>query len=373
VRLAEEMMDNIRLIALSGFHSPDINPTELGTVHPAVVICAGDVNVTMAHTAQEFNITVHSNFPPFNPTTPYGVRVSIPLNNLASIFFLDHGNNGRSIRIRLISLTQAFKLNQFATIPAHKRHMLDELGRPVLLYPWYQNDHFDLMGILQSREVVGQVSSSISMEELVDWGVRLKEATAALDGTIVQVLFDNIETGRVSQLETILVPGQKCMSISETTYKGATGLRDHGHSETNRHIPHQSHRTTQSLYSEASFGIPTPPLSNGQRPSSVHTASTDRLDDEDYWTHRHRVLRPQSPRRYYRPEKRKLPAREDKQKSKDKSPRKRLSRKREQRKRDEGRLTRPSTSEIKSRKSKEVLMGGDASKPEVLLEVAVVK
>ena len=367
-------MDNIQLIALSGFRSPDINPTELGTVHPSVVICAGDVNVTMAHTAQEFNLSVHYNFPPFNPTTPYGVGLSIPLNNLASIFFLDHGNHGRSVRIRLISLTQAFKLNKFATIPAHKRHMLDEQGRAVLLYPWHQNDHFDLLGILQCREVVGQVSSSISMEELVDWGARMKEAAAALDGTIVQVLFDNIETGRVSQLETITLPCQLGISISTITNKGTTEnleLREPDEHQTQ--ILPNFRFTSQSLHSEDSFGLPTPPHSHERRRPSVQTSSPDRLDDEDYWSHRQRVLRPNSPRRYYRPEKRKSPAAEDKGKTKDKSPRKRLKRERDHRKHEEGRLTRPSTSEFMPRKSKKAPAWSDPGKVEVPLEVAVVK
>jgi len=207
------MLDDVQLVALSGFRSPDLNPTDLGTVHPGVIICAGDVSLTMAHRSKEFSITVHYNFPPFNPTTPYGVALSFPLNHLASIFFLDHGNHGHSVRIRLISPAQAFKLNNYSAVPAHRRYMLDELARPVLSYPWHQNDHFDLLGILQCGEVVGQVSSSITMENLVDWGARLKEAAAALDGTVVQILFDNIETGRVSQLETTAVP-QQSIAIS---------------------------------------------------------------------------------------------------------------------------------------------------------------
>lgn len=92
--------------------------------------------------------------------------------------------------------------------------MLDELARPVLFYPWHQNDHFDLLGILQCGEVVGQVSESVTMEDLVDWGARIKEEAAALDGTVVQILFDNIETGRVSQLETIPVQSQQGTAIS---------------------------------------------------------------------------------------------------------------------------------------------------------------
>ena len=365
-----KMMENVPLIALSGFRSPDINPTELGTVQPTVVICAGDINISIAHTSQEFSIAVHHNFPPFNPITPYGVRLCIPLNNLASIFFLDHGNHGRSIRIRLISQAQAFKLDQFATVPGHKRYMLDELARPVLLYPWHQNDHFDLLGILQGREVVAQLSPSISMEYLVDWGARLKEAAATLDGTAVQVLFDNIETGRVSQLETRPLPSQHCISISKSSNKDTIPNSDlqNIYSEPYPHALHKPHNTGKSSNSEDCFGIPTPP----RRRSSVQSASTDhqRLNDEDYWTHRQRVLRPNSPRRYYRPQKRKSPAGEGKGKAKEKSARKRRNRKAERRKQDEGRLNRPSTPDLPPNNPK--AFGESLTrKPEVSLEVAV--
>lgn len=149
-------------------------------------------------------------------------------------------------------------------------------------------------------------------------------------------------------------------------------LCEYNHLERHPYPQHNTQKTSHSPYSEASNGIPTPPLSNEQRRSSIHTSSTDRLDDEDYWSHRQRVLRPNSPRRYYRPgEKRKCPDGDKKGKNKDKPQRKRRNKKAGRRKHDEGRLTRPSTSELPSSISN-VPIWNVTDKPEMLREVAVV-
>lgn len=126
-------------------------------------------------------------------------------------------------------------------------------------------------------------------------------------------------------------------------------MRELGRSQRHPYSLHKVQKASQSPQSEPSIGIPTPPLCNEQRRSSIHTNSTDRLEDEDYWHHRQRILRPNSPRRYYRPEKRKSPSGEKNGKDKEKPPRKRRNKKLERRrKKEEGRLTRPSTTELLS-------------------------
>jgi len=299
------MLDRIPLLTLSGFRSPNVRPTEYGEIQPAVVISSGDLILNMAHSCREFTITIQHPLPPFSPATPFGVQLSLPLNYLASLFILDHGIHGRSIRIRLISPSQAFKLDKYSTVPAHKRFMLDEHEQPVLLYPWNLNDHFDLLGILQGREFVAQIPSTISMERLVDWGARLKDAAASVDGTVVQVLFDNVDTGRVSQLQNL--PAQlRNNPFCSQSHKSGSSPHNSRRPE-NRQLNHRdrtsttSPSATRSSCSDESFGRLTPYHSHSKRPRSDSASSDTHVDEERFWAVRQRLLRPNSPGRYYRP------------------------------------------------------------------------
>lgn len=181
--------------------------------------------------------------------------------------------------------------------------MLDEHAQPVLLYPWHLNDHFDLLGILQGREFVAQIPPTISMEDLVEWGARLKEASASLDGT-VQVLFDNMDTGRVSQLQSL--PAQLQSRPNRTrSRKLGSSLNSSRHSltrESNRgdKTSATSPSTTRSPSSDDSLERLTPYPHDSKRPRSK-SPSDCHGDDESVWKHRQLLLRPNSPGRYYRP------------------------------------------------------------------------
>lgn len=249
----------------------------------------------MAHASHEFTLIVQHNYPPILPMIPFGVQLVVPLSHLASLFILDHGIYGRSVRVRLISPSKSYKLDRGATVPAHKRYMLDEYQQPVLLYPWHQNDHFDLLGILQVREVVAHVPSSIRMEDLVDWGARLKDAAASMDGTIIQVLFDNVNTGRVSQLQDFPIE-------SDLMHSSRYISRSHGQLPRHHDYSHSISRTYSgnTTSDESNSGLTFySPESKEQRSES--SFSDNRTDEESYWKYRRRVLRPDSPRRYYRP------------------------------------------------------------------------
>ena len=180
--------------------------------------------------------------------------------------------------------------------------MLNEHAQPALLYPLHMNDHFDLLGILQSREFVAQIPSTMSMESLVDWGARLKDAAASLDGTVVQVLFDNMDTGRVSQLQSL--PAQlQAVSFTGQSNKSdflqnATRIRKHG--ESRYREENLSRSTSLSSCSDESYGRLTPYQPARKRRRS-ESASSDPHEDEGLWVLRQRVLRPNSPGRYYRP------------------------------------------------------------------------
>lgn len=295
-----EMSDAISILSISGFRSPNLKLTEYGAIQPPVVISSGDVMLNIARSCQGFTLTVQHNFRPYSPTTPYGVQLVLPFHYLASIFILDHGFHGRSIRIRLISPSRAFKLNKHA---AHKRYMLDEHGQPALLYPLHTNDHFDLLGILQSGEFVAQIPPTTSMESLVDWGARLKDTAASMDGTIVQVLFDNMDTGRVSQLQSLPaqlqpVPFTKQSKNSDFLRKGIR-IRNYSGS---RHSEGTSGLSTSfSVSSDESYGRLTPYASDGKRQRSESPSSDRHNEGEDLWMLRQRALRPNSPGRYYRP------------------------------------------------------------------------
>ena len=297
------MSDAISVLSISGFRSPNLKPTEYGTIRPPVVISSGDFMLNIAHSCREFTLTIQHNFPPFSPTTPYGVQLALPFHYIASIFILDHGFHGRSVRIRLISPSQAFKLDKHAIVPSHKRFMLDEHAQPALLYPLHMNDHFDLLGILQSREFVAQIPPTISMECLVDWAARLKDAAASMDGTVVQVLFDNMDTGRVSQLKSLPAKLQTVdftgQSNKSDFVQNAIRIRKHGDS---RHGEGTSTSSTSfSTSSDESYGRLTPYSSDSKRRRSESPSSDRHYEGEDLWALRQRVLRPNSPGRYYRP------------------------------------------------------------------------
>jgi len=157
-----------------------------------------------------------------------------------------------------------------------------------LLYHWKQNDHFDLLGILQSREFVAQIPGDLSMEALVDWGARLKDA-AMIDGTMVQVLFDNLDTGRVSQLQGMPVMHQFRENSKETWGNLPLEPNDSPVSRT------LSPSTPSPV--DPSFGRLTP--YHEQREESP--PRPERKDGEELEAYRRRVLRPSSPSRYYRP------------------------------------------------------------------------
>jgi hypothetical protein len=167
--------------------------------------------------------------------------------------------------------------------------MLDEHGQQVLLYHWNQNDHFDLLGVLQAREMVGQIDNSVSMEALVDWGARLKDAAALVDGTEVQVLFENVDTGRVSQLQSFPVPSQ----VAKAAALRSQNQEFHYRPRFSRGVPY-------SVGSESSGRLTPYPIPSKHRCSESHSRP-DRLEGEDFNEYRRRILRPWSPGRHYRP------------------------------------------------------------------------
>jgi hypothetical protein len=299
--LSFEMLDAISILSISGFRSPNLKRTEYGTTQPPVIISSGDLMLNIAHSRQEFTLTIQHNFPPYSSTTPYGVQLVLPFHYLASIFILDHGFHGRSVRIRLISPSQAFKLDKHAIVPSHKRYMLDEHAQPALLYPLHMNDHFDLLGILQSREFVAHIPPTIKMESLVDWGARLKDAAASIDGTTVQVLFDNMDTGRVSQLQSLPAQLQNIpftkQSKKSDFVQNANRIRKNGES---RHSEGTSAFSTRfSISSDESYGRLTPYTSNGKGRCSESPSPDRYYEGEGLWVLRRRT--PNSPGRYYRP------------------------------------------------------------------------
>ena len=297
------MSDAISILSISGFRSPNLKRTEYGTIQPPVVISSGDLMLNIAHSCQEFTLTIQHNFLPSSSTTPYGVQLALPFHYLASIFILDHGFHGRSVRIRLISPSQAFKLDKHAIVPSHKRYILDEHAQPALLYPLHMNDHFDLLGILQSREFVAHIPPTIRMESLVDWGARLKDAAASMDGTTVQVLFDNMDTGRVSQLQSLPVQLQTIPFTKESKksrfLQNANRIRKHGESRHSEGTPACS--TRFSISSDESYGRLSPYASNGKRQCSESPSPDRHYEGESLWALRRRVLTPNSSGRYYRP------------------------------------------------------------------------
>jgi hypothetical protein len=170
--------------------------------------------------------------------------------------------------------------------------MLDAHGQQVLLYHWNQNDHFDLLGILQAREMVAQIDPSVSMEVLVDWGARLKDAAALVDGTEVQVLFENADTGRVSQLQSFPVPSQAAK---------AAALRRSIQQGQEFHFRLQSSRGAPYSVGTESTGRLTPYSIPSKRQCLKSRSGPDRLEGEGFIEYRRRVLRPGSPGRHYRP------------------------------------------------------------------------
>ena len=167
--------------------------------------------------------------------------------------------------------------------------MLDEHGTTALQYPWYENDSFDLLGIIEVGEVVAQISSDLSMEELVEWGARLKDSAELGYGTVIQVLFDNIDTGRVSQLQSLYDKSRNPLM---------TGRDARGHHHYNCYgDKYASSKSHDSNPSSDSYGRLTPyaDQSHGKPSSSDH-------EEIAWYEYRRSVLRPNSPTRYYGPE-----------------------------------------------------------------------
>jgi hypothetical protein len=284
--------DNLSLLAISGFHSPRSRLSDHLSPQIPVVIRAGDLTLQASHSNDKFNIAIQRKIAPLATNIPHGVLLSIPLYYLTSIFIFDHGLHGHSMRVRLISPNRAFRLSGGATVPAHHRYMLDEFGKPSMLYPCHLNDHFDLLGILQGREVVLQISGGMSMEAVVDWAARLKD-TAASKMTSLQVLFDNPETGRVSQLKDLpdrLQPSPEAIKFAAAITR----------SPSNSSFPSESRIPTQpaAMAKKRKQEI-TPPESKSDKRAKT---SSNTSDDDGLWCRRQRLLRPNSPSRHYRPQ-----------------------------------------------------------------------
>jgi hypothetical protein len=283
--------DNLSLLAISGFHSPRSRLSDHLSPQIPVVIRAGDLTLQASHSNDKFNIAIQRKIAPLATNIPHGVLLSIPLYYLTSIFIFDHGLHGHSMRLRLISPSRAFKLSGGATVPGHHRYMLDEFGKPSMLYPCHLNDHFDLLGILQGREVVLQISGGMSMEGAVDWAARLKDS-AASKKLRLQVLFDNPETGRVSQLKDM--PDVSQPSPQALRFAAAIA------------------RSPSNSTFQSDSGIPTQPAAMGKKrkqitppdPKSDKRAKTSSnpSDEDGIWCRRQRLLRPNSPSRHYRPQ-----------------------------------------------------------------------
>ena len=181
--------------------------------------------------------------------------------------------------------------------------MLDEHGNPALLYPLHMNDHFDMLGILQSREFVAQIPPTMSMEILVDWAATLKDTAASLDGTVIQVLFDNMDTGRVSQLQSLPAKLQTIPFTEQSNksdfFRNAIRMRTAGES---RHREGTSSSSNSiSISSDDSYGRLTPYQSDSKRRRSESPSSDRHPEGEGLETVKQRGLRPNSPGRYYRP------------------------------------------------------------------------
>jgi hypothetical protein len=170
--------------------------------------------------------------------------------------------------------------------------MLDEFGKPSMLYPCNLNDHFDLLGILQGREVVLQISGGMSMEAVVDWAAGLKD-TAASKMTRLQVLFDNPETGRVSQLKDLpdrLQPSPEAIKFAAAIARSPSSAFFLSESR----IPTQPATMTRKRKQENAG----PDSKSGKHAKTSSNSS----DDDGLWCRRQRWLRPNSPSRHYRPQ-----------------------------------------------------------------------
>jgi len=282
--------DKLSLLAISGFHTPRNSLAECDAPQLPVVVRAEDLTLEAAQSKAKFNISIQRKIPPLTTDIPHGVLLSIPLYYLASIFVFSHGLHGHSMRLRLISPTRAFKLGGGS--PAYNRYMLDECGKPIMLYPCHLNDHFDLLGIFRGREVVLQISTYMSMEVLVDWAARLKD-TAASENIPIQVLFDNPETGRVSQLQDLPA---RLQPSPEAQRKNR--LMNHTHLYTSLRsgsaaAPHQPAPTSTNLKQDRF----TPYAKRHKWTKN----QSKKLDEVDEWDRRQRLMRPNSPSRYYRP------------------------------------------------------------------------
>jgi hypothetical protein len=176
--------------------------------------------------------------------------------------------------------------------------MIDETGHKQAMYHWQQNDCFDLLGILQSREFVAQIPGDVSMEALVDWGARLKDAAAMVDGKVVQVLFDNLDTGRVSQLQGLPVMQQFASSTSDSSESLSRDEDESSISPTGT-----STSATNDLDIPSASGRLTPYDCAGKLRQERDESPPlhGRNDGEDFWAYRQRILRPLSPSRHYRP------------------------------------------------------------------------
>ena len=282
--------DKLSLLAISGFHTPRNSLIQYDVPQLPVVVRAGDLTLEATQSSENFNLTIQRKIPPLTTSIPHGVLLSIPLYYLTSIFVFSHGVHGHSMRIRLISPTRAFKLGGCSS--AYNRYMLDECGKPSMLYPCHLNDHFDLLGILRGREVVLQISAAMSMEALVDWAARLKD-TAASKKIPIQVLFDNPETGRVSQLRDLPVRLEPSPEVRQQNRPmSRTSSETSSHSEntvTQRQPAPMSTKPKRQRFT---------PYSNGHKGTKNQS---DKLDEDGEWNRRQRLMRPNSPSRYYRP------------------------------------------------------------------------
>src|SRR5579859_7844419 len=66
------IFDQLSLLSLSGFRSPNLVMTQYGTLQPPVMISAGHVALWIGRTSHEFVMTIQHTYPPWNPAIPHG-------------------------------------------------------------------------------------------------------------------------------------------------------------------------------------------------------------------------------------------------------------------------------------------------------------
>ena len=137
----------------------------------------------------------------------------------------------------------------------------------------------------------------------MDWGARLKDSAAAVDRTMVQVLFDNVDTGRVSQLQELPVINHSAPSDSTEPWRSIWGNAPRDDDSSSLSLSRTLSGTPSSAVEVSDNDISGRLTPYDHRPIRRLSESVvpDERGDDDFWKERQRIMRPNSPSRHYRP------------------------------------------------------------------------